>query len=98
MRNFREKYPYNKVHTAVTRAEIMKHLAEADETRDIRKAKSTSGMANAVEEGLNYLSVLVGSQSEDHSSYGEAYVTSMDIDLSTERSAHSRRHRKKDRR
>ena len=39
----------------------MKFLAAADEARDLRKAKSPSGMANAVEEGLNYLGALVDS-------------------------------------
>ena len=59
MRNIRKQYTYNKVHTTATCAEIIKILAAADEARDIRKAKSPGGMANSVEEGLNYLRALV---------------------------------------
>ena len=53
MMHIRAKYAYNKVHTVATCVEITKHLAEAEEPHDIRKEKLPSGMANAVEEGLN---------------------------------------------
>ena len=62
MRNILQQYTYNKVHSVTTCIEIMKVLVAADETCDIRKAKSPSGMANAVEEGLSYLGALVDSQ------------------------------------
>ena len=68
MRTVRKTYPYIEVHTSATCTVIMKHLADADKALDIRKAKSPGGMANAVEEGLNYLGGLVGSQKEEHSS------------------------------
>ena len=48
MRSIRSLYTYNKVHDAASCFEIMKSLAAADEARDICKAKSPSGMANAV--------------------------------------------------
>ena len=78
MRNIRKQYTYNKVHTTATCAKIMKILAAADEARDIRNAKSPSGMVNADDEGLNYLGALVNSQHEDQSTYGEAYATTCD--------------------
>ena len=53
IQSIRQKITYNKVHDATTCAEIMKLLAAADEALDIGKAKSPSGMANAIEEGLN---------------------------------------------
>ena len=75
----------------------MKYLAAADEERDLRKAKSPSGIANAVEEELNYLGALV-SQNEDTSTYGEAYTATSDLESSCEKSVRSRRSRKKERR
>ena len=97
MRKIRAEYPYNKVHSATTFTAIMKRLAAADEARDLRKAKSPSGMANAVEEGLNYLGALV-SQNEETSTYGEAYAATSDSESSYEKSVRSRRSRKKERR
>ena len=84
MRSIRRLYTYNKVHYAASCFKIMKFLAAADEARDIRKAKSPSGMANAAEEGLNYLGALVDSQHRDHSTYGEAYATTSDSESSAE--------------
>jgi hypothetical protein len=72
MQTTRQKYTYNKVHTATTCIEIMKALSKADEARGIQKAKSPSVMMNAVEEGLNYLGALVDSQHGDQSTYGKA--------------------------
>ena len=95
MRNIRKKYPYNKVHTSATCAVIMKHLVDSDEARDIRKAKFPSGMLNAVEEGLNYLGALVGSQKEECTTYGEASATAADSDSLARQS--TRRHHTKER-
>jgi len=97
MRKIRADYPYNKVHTPATFGAIMKHLAAADEARDLQKAKSPSGMANAVEEGLNYLGALV-SQNEETSTYGEAYTATSDSESSYKKSVRSRQSRKKERR
>ena len=36
----------------------MKYISASDEARDLRKAKSPSRMANAVEEGLHYMGAL----------------------------------------
>ena len=53
-------------------------MEAADKACDIRKVKSPSGMANAVEEGLSYLGALVDSQHGDQATYGEAYATTSD--------------------
>ena len=58
----------------------MKVIAAADEAHDIRKAKSPSGMVNAVEEALNYLGALVDSHHGDQATHGEAYATTSDSD------------------
>ena len=97
MRKICADYPYNKVHTPTTFTAIMRYLAVANEARDLRKAKSPSGMANAVEEGLNCLGALV-SQTDKTSVYGEAYAATPDSDSSYEKFVRSRRSRKKDRR
>ena len=89
MRSIRREFTYNKVHDASSCFDIIKFLAAADAARDIRKAKSPSGMANAVEEGLNYLGALVDSQHGDQSTYDEAYTTTSDSKLSTEKSTKS---------
>jgi len=71
---------------------------QADEACDTRKAKSPSGMANAVEEGLNYLGALVGIAEDEYETYGNTYATETGSNSSPERS-HSRstRLRKQDR-
>ena len=43
MRKIRADYPYNKIHTPQTFTAIMKHLAAANEARDLRKANIVSG-------------------------------------------------------
>ena len=48
-------------------------------------------MANAVEEGLNYLGALVDSPRGDQSTYGEAYATTSDSESSAEKSTKYRR-------
>ena len=68
----------------------MKFLAVA-EARDLCKAKSPSGIANAFEEGLNYLGALVDSPRGDQSTYGEAYATTSDSELSADKSTKYRR-------
>ena len=90
MCKIRADYPYNKQHTPQTFTAIMKHLAAANEACDLRKAKSPGGMANAVEEGLNYLGALV-SQNEETSTYGEAYAATSDSESSYEKSGADRR-------
>ena len=45
MRSIRREFTYNKVHDALSCFDIMKFLAAADEARNLRKAKSPSGMA-----------------------------------------------------
>ena len=67
----------------------MKFLAAADEARDLRKAKSPSGMTNAVEEGLNYIDALVDSSHRDQSTYGDAYAATSDSESSAEKSTKS---------
>ena len=89
MRSIRREFTYNKVHDAASCFDIMKFLAAADEARDLRKAKSPSGMANAVEEGLSYLGALVDSQHGEQSTYGEAYATTSDSESSAEKSTKS---------
>ena len=42
-------------------------------------------MANAVEEGLNYLGALVDSSHGDQSTYGDAYVATSDSESSAEK-------------
>jgi hypothetical protein len=85
MQSIRREFTYNKVHDASSCLNIMKFLVAADEARDLRKAKWPSGMANAVEEGLNYLGALVDSQHGDQSTYGEAYATTSDSESSAEK-------------
>jgi len=63
----------------------MKGLAAADKACYLQKAKSPSGMVNAVEEGLNYLGDLV-SQNEETSTFGEAYAKTSDSESSCEKS------------
>ena len=81
LRIIQAEFPYNTAHDSASCAKIMHHLAAADEAWDMQKAKLHSGMTNAVEEGLNYLGDLVGSQQEEASGYGEAYATTLDIKL-----------------
>ena len=63
----------------------MKYIVEAVEACDMRKAKSPAGMANAVEEGLNYLDELVGTADDEYEPCGKAYATATDSDSSPER-------------
>ena len=89
MRSIRRDFTYNKVHNAASCFEIMKFLAAADEAHDLCKEKSPSGMANAVEEGLNYLGALVDSHHGDQSTNVEAYATTSDSESSAEKSTKS---------
>ena len=94
MRNIRQQCTYNKVHSATTSIEIMKVMVADDVSGGIRKAKSPSGMANTVEEGLSYLSALADSHHGDQATYGEAYATTSDSESSAEKS--TRRHGKRE--
>jgi hypothetical protein len=89
MRSIRRDFTYNKVHDASSCFDIMKFLAAANEARDLHKAKSPSGMTNAAKEGLNYVGALVNSQHGDQSTYGEAYATTSDSEVSNEKSTKS---------
>ena len=89
MQSIHREFTYNKVHDASSCFDIMKFLAVADEARDLRKAKSTSGMANTAEEGLNYLGALVDSPRGEQSTYGEAYATTSDSESSAKKSTKS---------
>jgi hypothetical protein len=86
MRAICRQHTFNKVHLAAMCIEIMKVLDAADKACDICKAKSPSGMANAVEEGLNYLGALVDSQHVGHYVPGKAYATMSDIESPADKS------------
>ena len=82
MQNICGQYTYNKVYSATTCIDIMNVLAAADESQDIIKAKSSSGMVNMVEEELGYIGALVESQHGDQATHDEAYATTSDIETS----------------
>ena len=73
----------------------MKVLATADEARNIQKEKLPSGIANAVEDGLNYLGALVDSHHGYQLTYGEAYATTSDSESSVEKTTKSTHRREK---
>ena len=95
MQFIRREFTYNKVHDASSCFDIMKFLAAVNEARNLRKAKSPSGMENAVKEVLNSLGALVDSQHGDQSTYGEAYATTSYSESSAEKSTKSAYHRTK---